>query len=196
MAADNKLLGKFNLVGIPPAKKGIPQIEVTFDIDANGIVNVGAKDKVTGKEQAIRIQSSGGLNEQEIQRMVKEAEANKAADTKRRELSEAKNQAESLVYETEQNIDQFKTFLSDEDKESLKTGISDLKSKLADGSGDAEGIKSGAEEMKKMSMKIFETAYNKKAQSTGGSADGNASGSGKPEENVQDAEYKDVNDKK
>jgi len=139
------------------------------------------------------------LNEQEIQRMVKEAEANKAADTKRRELSEAKNQAESLVYETEQNIDQFKTFLSDEDKETLKNATSDLKSKLADGSTDSESIKSAAEEMKKMSMKIFETAYNKKAAATGSAPDasgGSASGSGKPEDNVQDAEYKDVNDKK
>jgi len=199
MAADNKMLGRFNLVGIPPAKKGIPQIEVTFDIDANGIVNVTAKDKVTGKEQAIRIQSSGGLNEQDIQRMVKEAEANKAADTKRRELSESKNHAESLIYESEQNMEQFKNFLTNEDKEALKNGIADLKSKLAE-ANDAEVIKSATEDMKKLSMKTFESAYSKKAAESGSSASGtgpnSGSGTGKPEDNVQDAEYKDVNDKK
>ena len=127
MAADNKLLGQFDLVGIPPAPRGVPQIEVTFDIDANGIVNVTAKDKATDKEQQIRIQASGGLSDADIEKMVKDAEAHAAEDKKRRELVEAKNQGESLVHATEKSVEEYGDKVSEADKQGIETAIDALK---------------------------------------------------------------------
>ena len=127
MAADNKLLGQFDLLGIPPAPRGMPQIEVTFDIDANGIVNVSAKDKATNKEQAIRIQASGGLSDADIEKMVKDAEANAEADKKKKELIEAKNQAESLIHTTEKTLKEKAYKYSYNDKESIESAITSLK---------------------------------------------------------------------
>ena len=127
MAADNKLLGQFDLIGIPPAPRGVPQIEVTFDIDANGIVNVTAKDKATGKEQQIRIQASGGLSEADIDKMVKDAEAHAAEDKKRRELVEAKNQGESLIHATEKSLEEYGDKVSEADKQGIETAIEALK---------------------------------------------------------------------
>ena len=130
MAADNKPLGNFDLTGIPPAPRGVPQIEVTFDIDANGIVNVSAKDNGTGKEQQIRIQASGGLSDADIERMVKEAEANAAEDKQKRELVEAKNQAESLIHSTERSLKDYGDKVEADEKGAIETAISVLKSAL------------------------------------------------------------------
>merc|ERR1712078_168348 len=127
MAADHELLGQFDLVGIPPAPRGTPQIEVTFDIDANGIVNVSAKDKSTGKEQQIKIQASGGLSDDEIDKMVKDAEANAEADKKKREEVDVKNQADSLVFQVEKNIKEHGDKISPEDKSKIETDLKDLK---------------------------------------------------------------------
>src|ERR1700758_2414169 len=145
MAADNKVLGQFDLMGIPPAPRGMPQIEVTFDIDANGIVNVSAKDKATGKEQQIRIQASGGLSEVDIDKMVKDAEANAAEDKKRREMVEAKNQGESLVHSTEKSVKEFGDKVSAEDKSAIETAVETLKTAL--GGEDVEAIKSRTNEL-------------------------------------------------
>ena len=130
MAADNKVLGQFNLEDIPPAARGVPQIEVTFDIDANGIVNVSAKDKGTGKEQKIQIQASGGLSEDEIQKMVKEAEANKEADKKKRETVDSRNQADSLIFSTEKSLKEHGDKVTTEEKKSIEDGLADLKKSL------------------------------------------------------------------
>ena len=127
MAADNKLLGNFDLIGIPPAPRGVPQIEVTFDIDANGIVNVSAKDKGTGKEQQIKIQASGGLSEDEIDKMVKEAEANAESDKKKRENIDAKNQADSMIHSAEKNLKEFGDKVSDQEKNAIENDIKNLK---------------------------------------------------------------------
>ena len=131
MAADNKLLGNFDLVGIPPAPRGVPQIEVTFDIDANGIVNVSAKDKGTGKEQQIKIQASGGLSEEEIDKMVKEAEANAEADKKKREGVDVKNQADTMIHSAEKNIKEFGDKVSDQEKNTIENDIKALKEAVA-----------------------------------------------------------------
>merc|ERR1711969_438438 len=130
MASDNKLLGNFELIGIPNAPRGVPQIEVTFDIDANGIVSVSAKDKGTGKEQKIQIQASGGLSDEEINKMVKDAEANKETDKKKREAADARNQADTIVHTTEKNLKEHGSKISDTDKKVLETGISDLRNAL------------------------------------------------------------------
>jgi molecular chaperone DnaK len=130
MAADNKMLGQFDLVGIPPAPRGVPQIEVTFDIDANGIVNVSAKDKGTGKEQQIRIQASGGLSDADIEKMVKDAEAHADEDKKRKELVEARNQGEALAHSTEKSLKDYGDKVSAEDKSAIETGIAELKTAL------------------------------------------------------------------
>ncbi len=152
MAANNKLLGNFDLAGIPPAPRGVPQIEVTFDIDANGIVNVHAKDKGTGKEQQIRIQASGGLSDADIERMVKEAEQNAEADKKKREAVEAKNQGESLIHSTEKSLKDYGDKVSAEEKTSIETAISDLRAVLE--SDDAEAIKAKAAALAEVSMKL------------------------------------------
>lgn len=167
MAADNKLLGQFDLVGIPAAPRGVPQIEVTFDIDANGIVNVSAKDKGTGKEQQIRIQASGGLSDDDIDAMVKDAEANAEADKVRKELVEAKNQGEALIHTAEKNVEEHKDKVSDEDKAAIEAAIAELKTALE--GEDVEAIKAKTEALAQASMKLGEAIY-KEAQEAGGDA--------------------------
>ena len=157
MAADNKLLGQFDLVGIPPAPRGMPQIEVTFDIDANGIVSVTAKDKATGKEQQIRIQASGGLSDADIQRMVKEAEANAAEDKKRREAVDARNQADHLIHTTEKTLKDLGDKAAEADKSAIEAAVADLKGVLE--SGDASAIKAKSEALAQVSMKLGEALY-------------------------------------
>ncbi len=164
MANDNKTLGKFELVGIPPAPRGVPQIEVTFDIDANGILNVSAKDKATGKEQNIRITSSSGLTEEEIDKMVKEAEAHAEEDKKKKELIETKNKADSLVYATQKSLDDFKDKISEDEKKDIEEAIEKTK-KALDGDSKEE-IEKAMEELARKSHKLAEEAY-KKAQAEG-----------------------------
>ena len=158
MAADNKLLGNFDLVGIPPAPRGIPQIEVTFDIDANGIVNVSAKDKGTGKEQSIQIQASGGLSDSEIDGMVKEAEANKEADKKKREEVDTRNSADGLVHATEKSLEEHGDKVTAEDKEAIQTALSSLQTALKDET-DVEVIKQKTQDLSQASMKLGEAIY-------------------------------------
>ncbi|MDX2027595.1 MAG: molecular chaperone DnaK [Alphaproteobacteria bacterium] len=192
MAADNKILGQFDLVGIPPAPRGVPQIEVTFDIDANGIVSVTAKDKATGKEQQIRIQASGGLSDADIQRMVKEAEANAADDKKLREAVEAKNQADSLIHTTEKTLKDLGDKVEAADKAEIESAIADLKSVME--SGDSGAIKSKSESLAQVSMKLGEQLY--KNQQEAGAA-GPAAPEGAPAEpGVVDAEFSEVKDDK
>ena len=189
MAADNKLLGNFDLAGIPPAPRGVPQIEVTFDIDANGIVNVSAKDKGTGKEQQIRIQASGGLSDADIERMVKEAEANADADKKKREVVEAKNQAESLIHSTEKSLKDYGDKVTADEKTAIETAITDLKSALE--GDDAEAIKEKSGALAEASMKLGEAMY-KQSQAE---AEANAAGANKADDDdVVDAEFEEVKD--
>jgi len=161
MAADNKLLGRFNLVGIPPAPKGVPQIEVTFDIDANGIVNVSAKDKATGKEQAIRIQSSGGLTESEIEKMKRDAEDNTQADEERKKVTEVNNKAESTVYETEKSLDTYKDFINESDSNLLKEKVANIRKLMTD-KASADQVESAVNDMTQAQSRIFEEAYKAK----------------------------------
>ncbi len=195
MASDNKILGNFELVGIPPAPRGTPQIEVTFDIDANGIVNVSAKDKGTGKEQKIQIQASGGLSEEEINKMVKDAEANKEADKKKRESVDARNQADSLVFSTEKSLKEHGDKISAEEKKAIENGISDLKKSL-EGS-DAEDIKKKTQSLIQVSMKLGEAVYKSQQKPEAGKADGtkDAKPNDKDKDNVVDADFEDVKDK-
>ena len=165
MAADNKLLGQFDLVGLPPAPRGMPQIEVTFDIDANGIVNVSAKDKATNKEQQIRIQASGGLSDSDIQRMVKDAEANADADKKRRSQIEAKNQAEALIHSVEKNLKEHGDKIPAADKEAIEKDLEALKKTLEDGS--AEAINEKLQALTQSSMKLGEALYKAQQESAG-----------------------------
>ncbi|HWT31017.1 MAG TPA: molecular chaperone DnaK [Propylenella sp.] len=194
MAADNKMLGQFDLVGIPPAPRGVPQIEVTFDIDANGIVNVSAKDKGTGKEQQIRIQASGGLSDAEIQKMVKDAEANAEQDKKRRQLVEARNQAEALVHSTEKAVAEHGAKVGDTEKSAIESAIADLKSALS--GEDADAIQAKTQALVQASMKLGEAVYkaSQEEAATGaagddGSGGGSASGSG---EDVVDADFEEI----
>jgi molecular chaperone DnaK len=199
MAADNKSLGQFDLVGIPPAMRGMPQIEVTFDIDPNGIVKVSAKDKASGKSQEIRIQASGGLSEEEINNMVKEAEANIEADKTRRQLVEAKNQAESLIHETEKNLKEYGDKISEDDKKAIETNLESLKTaKEAD---DLASIQEKTQTLLQSSMKIGEAMYKEQAEkekSEDVSSDNSQSGkkSSAKDDDVIDAEYTEVNDNK
>jgi molecular chaperone DnaK len=189
MAADNKMLGQFDLVGIPSAPRGIPQIEVTFDIDANGIVNVSAKDKGTGKEQQIRIQASGGLSDDDIERMVKDAEANAEADKQRREVVEAKNQAESLVHSTEKSLAEHGDKVSAEIKSEIEAAVADLKSALE--GDDAEAIKEKTGALAQASMKLGEAMY-KASQDEAASAD--AAADAEKDDDVVDADFEEVKD--
>ena len=161
MAADNKPLGQFDLVGIPPAPRGMPQIEVTFDIDANGIVNVSAKDKATGKEQQIRIQASGGLSEDDIESMVKEAEANADADKKRRETVEARNKAESILHSSQSSLEEHGSELDESDRQAIEDAIKNLESTMADDSASAEDLDRQAATLSEASMKLGEIMYRK-----------------------------------
>ncbi|MBB4040441.1 molecular chaperone DnaK [Microvirga flocculans] len=189
MAADNKLLGQFDLVGIPPAPRGVPQIEVTFDIDANGIVNVTAKDKATGKEHQIRIQASGGLSEADIEKMVKDAEAHAEEDKKRRELVEAKNQGESLVHATEKSLTEYGEKVSEADKQGITTAIDALKQALA--GEDAEVIKARTTDLMQASMKLGEAMY--AAQAGAGEA-GPEAGEEPKKDDVIDADFQEVDE--
>jgi molecular chaperone DnaK len=189
MAADNKMLGQFDLMGIPPAPRGMPQIEVTFDIDANGIVNVSAKDKATGKEQQIRIQASGGLSEADIDKMIKDAEAHAAEDKKRKEAVEAKNHAEALVHSTEKALSEHGSKVGETDRRAIEDAMSDLKEALK--GDDAEAIKAKTNTLAQVSMKLGEAMY-KQQQAE---AEGAASGSAKKDD-VVDAEFTEVNDDK
>ena len=191
MAADNKVLGQFDLVGIPPAPRGMPQVEVTFDIDANGIVNVTAKDKATGKEQQIRIQASGGLSDSEIEKMVKDAEANAAEDKVRRELVDAKNQGESAVHQTEKSLAEFGDKVPEADKSTIEVAIADLKTAL-EGS-DVETIKAKTNEMVQASMKLGEAMYAAQ-QDAAASADAKAdmAADARKDDDVIDADFKEV----
>merc|ERR1711871_1704018 len=157
MATDNKALGNFELVGIAPAPRGVPQIEVTFDIDANGIVNVSAKDKGTGKEQKIQIQASGGLSDEEIEKMVKDAEANKEADKKKRESVDVRNQADTLIHSTEKNLKEHGSKISDAEKKTIEDGSNALKESLK--GEDIEDIKKKTETLVQASMKLGEAIY-------------------------------------
>jgi molecular chaperone DnaK len=188
MAADNKMLGQFDLVGIPPAPRGVPQVEVTFDIDANGIVNVGAKDKATNKEQSIRIQANGGLSDADIDKMVKEAEANKADDEKRKAAVEAKNQGEAIVHSTEKAMAEHGDKVSGEEKTAIETALTELKSALE--GDDAEDISAKTQTLIQASMKLGEAMY--KAQADAGEA-GEAE---KADDGVVDAEFEEVDDDK
>ncbi|HVZ08442.1 molecular chaperone DnaK [Rhodopila sp.] len=197
MAADNKLLGNFDLTGIPPAPRGVPQIEVTFDIDANGIVSVSAKDKATGKEQQIRIQASGGLSEADIQRMVKEAEANAEADKKRRETVEARNHTESLVHQVEKNLSEHGDKLAAQDKGEAEAAVAAAKSALEGSDGDA--IKQAGERLSQAAMKIGEAMY--KAEAAAGQAGAAGAGAGAQpggtqDDKVVDAEFEEVDENK
>ena len=193
MASDNKILGNFELVGIPPAARGTPQIEVTFDIDANGIVNVSAKDKGTGKEQKIQIQASGGLSEEEIQKMVKEAEANKDADKKKRESVDSRNQADSLIFSTEKSLKEHGDKISADEKKAIEDGITDLKKSLE--GTDSEEIKKKTQTLVQTSMKLGEAVY-KSQQKPEAKADEKKDSKPEDKENVVDADFEDVKDDK
>jgi len=191
MAADNKALGNFELVGIAPAPRGVPQIEVTFDIDANGIVNVSAKDKGTGKEQKIQIQASGGLSDEEIEKMVKDAEANKETDKKKRESVDARNQADTLIHSTEKNLKEHGSKVSDAEKKAIEDASSALKESLK--GEDIEDIKKKTETLVQASMKLGEAIY--KAQQNSKPEAGNDQGKenkDKKDDNVVDADFEEV----
>jgi len=202
MAADNKMLGQFDLVGLPPAPRGVPQVEVIFDIDANGIVSVTAKDKATGKEQQIRIQASGGLSDGDIEKMVKDAEAHAAEDKQRRELVEARNQGESLMHQTEKSLSEHGDKVGETEKANVRSALDALKATLD--KDDPEAIKTKTTELMQASMKLGEAAY--AAQQSGGDhhddhhhddhgaghAGGHGAGHGK--DDVIDADFREVGD--
>ena len=193
MAEDNKLLGNFELVGIAPAPRGMPQIEVTFDIDANGIVSVSAKDKGTGKEQKIQIQASGGLTEEEIQKMVKDAEANKETDKKKRETVDARNQADTMIHSTEKNLKEHGSKITETEKKSIETAIADLRNALK--GTDAEEVKKKTQSLIQVSMKLGEAVYKsqqKTAGKTDNSKDNKDNKENKDKDNVVDADFEDV----
>ncbi|KAJ3093541.1 70-kilodalton heat shock protein, partial [Phlyctochytrium planicorne] len=192
LVRDNKLLGQFNLTGIPPAPRGIPQIEVTFDIDADGIVNVSAKDKATGKEQLITIAASSGLSDSEIEKMIHEAESHAESDKKRKDVIEATNHAESIIHDTEKAMDEFKDQLDKDEADKMKAKISELRTFLADGPEklEAEAVKEKYGELQQSSLKLFEMMY-KKRQAEGAPA---SSGS-ENNSNASDAEFKDAEKK-
>ncbi len=193
MAADNKMLGQFDLVGIPPAPRGVPQIEVTFDIDANGIVNVSAKDKGTGKEQAISIKASGGLTDEEVENMVKEAEANAEADKDRRQKVEAKNQAEAMVHSAEQSLSEHGEKISDEDKAAIESAIADLKSAIEEDAS-ADDIKAKSEALAAATMKMGQAIYEAQ-QAEAAEADAQADAAkDATDEDVVDADFEEIDD--
>jgi molecular chaperone DnaK len=196
MAADNKMLGQFDLVGIPPAPRGVPQIEVTFDIDANGIVNVQAKDKATGKEQQIRIQASGGLSEGDIEKMVKDAEAHAEEDKKRKAAVEAKNHAEALVHSTEKALSEHGSKVGDAERTAIENAIADLKEALK--GDDSSAIQAKTNTLAQASMKLGEAMYKQQQEAQGGTpgAGGDGAASGEKKEDVVDAEFTEVDDDK
>jgi molecular chaperone DnaK len=201
MAADNKLLGQFDLVGIPSAPRGLPQIEVTFDIDANGIVNVSAKDKATGKEQQIRIEASGGLSDDEIEKMVKEAEENAEADKKKRELVDSRNQADALIHQTEKNVKEYGSKISESEKKKIEQDLEELK-KVKD-SDDLESIKTKTEQLVQSSLKLGEAIYKQNPQnqppkpdSSGAEPSSNNKEEQVKDDKVVDADFEEVDENK
>jgi molecular chaperone DnaK len=192
MASDNKLLGQFDLVGIPPAPRGVPQVEVTFDIDANGIVNVSARDKATAKEQSIRIQANGGLSDSDIERMVKEAEANAAEDKKRKELVEAKNHADALIHTTEKALAEHGDKVTADEKGAIESAVADLKSALE--GDDDESITAKTSTLMQASMKLGEALY--QAQQGAGAEASEAPAAANNDDGVVDAEFEEVKDDK
>ncbi|MBV8825915.1 MAG: Hsp70 family protein, partial [Hyphomicrobiales bacterium] len=199
MASDNKMLGQFDLVGIPMAPRGVPQVEVTFDIDANGIVNVSARDKATGKEQQIRIQASGGLSEGDIERMVKDAEAHAEEDKKRKAQVEAKNQAEALIHTTERALAEHGAKVGETERRAIETALADLKEALK--GDDAEAIRAKTNTLAQASMKLGEAMYAQAQQGQGGPGEGGGtaggpSSGGGATEDVVDAEFTEVDDDK
>mgnify|MGYP003335176208 CR=1 FL=1 len=202
IAAQNKLLGQFDLVGIPPAPRGMPQIEVTFDIDANGIVHVSAKDKATNKEQQIRIQASGGLSEADIQKMVKDAELHAEEDKKKRELIDARNQGEALVHSTEKHLKEYGDKVAAAEKGQIETAMEALKEALK--GEEAEAIKNKTNELAQVAMKLGEAMYKAQQADAAQAGAAGATGAGAPggggtneakNEKVVDAEFEDVTDK-
>jgi len=192
MASDNKILGNFELVGIAPAPRGVPQIEVTFDIDANGIVNVSAKDKGTGKEQKIQIQASGGLSESEISQMVKDAESNKEADKKKREAVDARNQADTLLHSTEKNLKEHGTKVSEIDKKAIETASANLRNALK--GTDIEDIKKKTQDLVQNSMKLGEAIYKSQQSAKPEDSPKEAKKEEKKDDNVVDADFEEVKD--
>jgi len=188
MAADNKMLGQFDLVGIPPSPRGVPQIEVTFDIDANGIVNVSAMDKATQKAQSIRIQASGGLNDGEIDRMVKEAQTHAAEDKKRRELVETKNQAEAAIHSSEKTLRELSDKISEGDRKAVEDAISGLRAVID--SDNKDKIAAKYEELERAAMKLGEAMYKQAGPGPDATAQSNAS----TEDRVVDADFEEVKD--
>ena len=193
MASDNKMLGQFNLEGIPPAPRGLPMIEVTFDIDANGIVNVSARDKATNKEQRITIAASGGLSDADIEKMIKDAEANADADKSRRELVEARNQAESMIHSTEKSLEEYRDKVDPTTAEAIELAIAALKDTL-DGDN-ADKIKSGINNVRDASMKLGEAIY-KAQQATAEAADSDGDGPRPVDDDIVDADFEDLDDNK
>ena len=191
MARDNRTLGKFHLVGIPPAPRGIPQIEVTFDIDANGIVHVNAKDKGTGKEKSVRLEAGSGLSESEIQKMVKDAEAHAEEDKKRKAAVEAKNHAEALIHSTEKALSEHGSKVGESDRRAIENAIADLKEALK--GDDATAISAKTNTLAQTSMKLGEAMY--KSQEAG-AAPGDDGSSGAKKDDVVDAEFTEVDDDK
>ncbi|MEQ8369110.1 MAG: Hsp70 family protein, partial [Alphaproteobacteria bacterium] len=206
MAADNKLLGQFDLVGLPPAQRGVPQVEVTFDIDANGIVNVSAKDKATGKEQQIRIQASGGLSDSDIENMVREAEANAEADKERRARAETRNQADTLVHMTGKNLAEFGDKVSEDEKSAIESDLEALKTALAEEDATVEDLQAKVQALAQSSMKLGEAMYKAQqeeaapdggdAAASGNGPDSSAGGSSASDssDGVVDADFTDVDD--
>jgi len=193
MATDNKILGNFELVGIAPAPRGVPQIEVTFDIDANGIVNVSAKDKGTGKEQKIQIQASGGLTDEEINQMVKDAESNKEADKKKREAVDARNQADTLLHSTEKNLKEHGSKVSDADKKAIEDASANLRNALK--GTDLEEIKKKTQDLVQASMKLGEAIYKSQQNAKPGeTSKDDSKGEDKKDDNVVDADFEEVKD--
>ena len=195
MAVDNKLLGQFSLEGIPSAPRGVPQIEVTFDIDANGIVHVSAKDKASGKEQTIKIQSSGGLSDEEIQKMVKDAQERAEEDDKRKKHVELKNSSESLIHSVEKSLKDYGDKVSEADKSNIEGAVKDLRECVANGDSSTEDLQQKYDALMSLSMKLGEAAYANKAGEGGASSAESSStdASGNPEERVVDSEYQEIN---
>jgi molecular chaperone DnaK len=195
MAADNKLLGQFDLMGLPPAPRGVPQVEVTFDIDANGIVSVTAKDKATNKEQQIRIQASGGLSDADIKKMVQEAEGHAAEDKANRALAEAKNQADSLIHSTEKAVSEHGAKVGEAEKHAIEEAIAALKEAVK--TDDVEDIKAKTNTLAQASMKLGEAMYKAQAAASGeAGAPGAEPDAEKKDDNVVDAEFSEVDENK
>src|SRR5450755_1555164 len=192
MAGDNKALGQFDLVGLPSAPRGVPQIEVTFDIDANGIVNVTAKDKATNKEQQIRIQASGGLSEADINKMVKDAELHAADDKKRRELIDTKNHGESLIHDSEKSLKEYGDKVSAADKSAIEAAVASLRTALQ--GEDVEAVKARINDLTQAQMKLGEAMYKAQQAAGAGPVDGAAHGEAENKDDVIDAEFKEVDD--